>query len=236
MRINQGLAPLSSLILDIATASNHICSITSLLEPKWKNPRALCSGRRSESMGLAGCEGSVVTNPPVKKTQVQYLGRFPGEGHGNPLHCSCLGNPTEEQVEPGGLHSPPGHKELDRTLWLKQVACEDKYQPNYRLWGVFINFLGAHFTLEGNVMNLLIYNYQWSVTDLQCCASFKCTASLSTTHIHSLLKFCSHTGHYRVQSRVLRYTRGPHQLCILTTVVCTFHPNLLISLSFLTIW
>ena len=67
-------------------------------------------------MGLAGCEGSVVTNPPVKKTQVQYLGRFPGEGHGNPLHCSCLGNPTEEQVEPGGLHSPPGHKELDRTL------------------------------------------------------------------------------------------------------------------------
>ena len=31
------------------------------------------------------------------------LGRSPGEGNGNPLQCSCLGNPMEE--EPGGLQS-----------------------------------------------------------------------------------------------------------------------------------
>ena len=29
-------------------------------------------------------------------------GRSPGEGNGNPLQYSCLGNPMDE--EPGGLH------------------------------------------------------------------------------------------------------------------------------------
>ena len=32
---------------------------------------------------------------------VSGLGRFPGEGHGNPRQYSCLGNPMDE--EPGGL-------------------------------------------------------------------------------------------------------------------------------------
>ena len=31
------------------------------------------------------------------------LGRFPGEGNGNPLQCSFLENPMDE--EPGGLQS-----------------------------------------------------------------------------------------------------------------------------------
>ena len=40
------------------------------------------------------------------------LGRSPGEGNGNPLQYSCLGNPITE--EPGGLQSR-GLKESDRT-------------------------------------------------------------------------------------------------------------------------
>ena len=31
------------------------------------------------------------------------LGRYPGEGHGNPLHYSCLENPMDRGA--GGLHS-----------------------------------------------------------------------------------------------------------------------------------
>ena len=34
---------------------------------------------------------------------VSGLGRFPGEGHGNPRQYSCLGNPMDE--EPGGLQT-----------------------------------------------------------------------------------------------------------------------------------
>ena len=37
---------------------------------------------------------------------VPGLGRSPGEGNGNPLQYSCLGNPMD---------SPRGHKELDTT-------------------------------------------------------------------------------------------------------------------------
>ena len=53
--------------------------------------------------------GSVVKNPPANAGgtgdmgSIPGLGRSPGEGHGNPLQCSCLKNPWTE--EPGGLQS-----------------------------------------------------------------------------------------------------------------------------------
>ena len=43
---------------------------------------------------------------------LEWSGRSPGEGNGNPLQYSCLENPTEEL---GGLYSPWSHKELDMT-------------------------------------------------------------------------------------------------------------------------
>ena len=42
--------------------------------------------------------GSAVKNlPVVQETQVQFLGweDSPGEGNGNPLQYSCLGNPMD---------------------------------------------------------------------------------------------------------------------------------------------
>ena len=44
-------------------------------------------------------------------------GRSPGEGNGNPLQYSCLGNPTTE--EPGGLQSM-GSQRLGHNLATKQ--------------------------------------------------------------------------------------------------------------------
>ena len=49
-------------------------------------------------LGFLG--GSVVKNPPAKVGDVGSipgLGRSPGEGIGNPLQYSCLGNPTERR-------------------------------------------------------------------------------------------------------------------------------------------
>ena len=43
---------------------------------------------------------------------IPELGRFPGEGNGNPLQYSCLGNPCTE--EPGRLQSMES-QELDTT-------------------------------------------------------------------------------------------------------------------------
>ena len=51
--------------------------------------------------------GSVVKNSPAKQeTQVNpSVGKTPGEGNGNPLQYSCLGNPWTE--EPGGHDLAP---------------------------------------------------------------------------------------------------------------------------------
>ena len=42
--------------------------------------------------------GSVVKNPPGNAGDtgsIPRLGRSPAEGNGNPLQCSCLGNPMD---------------------------------------------------------------------------------------------------------------------------------------------
>ena len=55
-------------------------------------------------MGFPG--GSVVKNPPANAgdmSSVPGSGSCPGEGNGNPLQCSCLGNLMDR--EPVGLPS-----------------------------------------------------------------------------------------------------------------------------------
>ena len=57
----------------------------------------------------------MVKNPPANagdSGSVPDLGRFPGEGNGNPLQYSYLENPMTE--EPGGLQSM-GSQESDMT-------------------------------------------------------------------------------------------------------------------------
>ena len=55
-------------------------------------------------MGFPG--GSVVKKTPAKAGGMGSIpgwGKSPRGGNGNPLQCSCLGNPWTE--EPGGLQS-----------------------------------------------------------------------------------------------------------------------------------
>ena len=50
--------------------------------------------------------GSVVKNPPANARDMGLtpgLGRFPGEGNGNPIQYSCWETPWRE--EPSGLQS-----------------------------------------------------------------------------------------------------------------------------------
>ena len=56
----------------------------------------------------------MVKNPSAKAGDMGLIprsGRFPGEGNGNPLQYSCLGNPIDRRSLTG--YSPWGHKELD---------------------------------------------------------------------------------------------------------------------------
>ena len=57
--------------------------------------------------------GSVVKNPPANAGDIGSVpdpGRSSGEGNGNPLQYSCLGNPMDR-----GAWSPWGHKGSDTT-------------------------------------------------------------------------------------------------------------------------
>ena len=58
----------------------------------------------------------MVKNPPVNtgdKGSFPGLGRSPGEGNGNPLQYSCLGNPMDREAWQAPVHRFA--KYLDRT-------------------------------------------------------------------------------------------------------------------------
>ena len=65
----------------------------------------------------------MVKNPSVNAEDsglIPGLGRFPKEGNGNPLQCSCLENLQYScQMSLAG-YSPCGHKESDMTHCLTQ--------------------------------------------------------------------------------------------------------------------
>ena len=57
-------------------------------------------------LGFPG--GSAIKNPPASTGDMGLIpgsGRSPGERNGNPLQHSCLGNPRQEEEEPGELQS-----------------------------------------------------------------------------------------------------------------------------------
>ena len=66
------------------------------------------------NLGFPG--GSEVKNPPINSGDMRLIpgsGRSPGEGNGNPLQYSCLGNPMDRGAwteEPGRLQSTGSHR------------------------------------------------------------------------------------------------------------------------------
>ena len=58
--------------------------------------------------------GSVVKYPPANAGDVGLIsgsGRSPGEGNGNPLQYSCLGNPMDRGAWQATAHGVPKSKE-----------------------------------------------------------------------------------------------------------------------------
>ena len=82
-------------------------------------PRSLCSRNYSMYKYGASQGALVVKNPFASAGDIKNaglipgLGRFPGEGNGNPLQYSCLENPLDKKSLAG--YSPWGHKEWGRT-------------------------------------------------------------------------------------------------------------------------
>ena len=63
----------------------------------------------------------MVKNPPANAGDLGSIpgsGRSPGEGNGNPLHYSCLGNPMDRGAWQATVHGVT--KESDTTQRLEQ--------------------------------------------------------------------------------------------------------------------
>ena len=60
-----------------------------------------------------GSDGKVSVYNAGDLGSIPGLGKFPGEGNGNPLQDYCLENPTDRGAWLG--YSPWGHKESDTT-------------------------------------------------------------------------------------------------------------------------
>ena len=60
-----------------------------------------------------GSDGKVSARNAGVPGLIPGLGRFAGEGNGNPLQYSCLENPHGQRTLVG--YSPWGHKESDTT-------------------------------------------------------------------------------------------------------------------------
>ena len=83
----EGLAHAQSILQDVGMSSQE-----------GKNFSASSATEKSKEKQLGFPGGSVVTNPPAHAVHaglIPGLGRSPGEGNGNPLQYSCLGNPME---------------------------------------------------------------------------------------------------------------------------------------------
>ena len=80
-------------------------------------------------MGFPG--GSVVKNPPANTgdardvDSIPGLGRSPGEGNGNPLQNSCLGNPLDKGAWWATVHGVT--KESDMTERLNNNNSSNLY-------------------------------------------------------------------------------------------------------------
>ena len=61
-----------------------------------------------------GSEGKACVYNERHLGSIPGLGRFPGEGNGNPLQYSCLENPMDKRAW-CRLHYPWGHNELGTT-------------------------------------------------------------------------------------------------------------------------
>ena len=81
-------------------------------------------------MGLPG--GTVVKNPPASAGDaglIPGLGRFPGEGNGNPLQYSCLENPMNRGAWQAIVHGVTKESDPTEHTCTHGVSSEPQKSP-----------------------------------------------------------------------------------------------------------
>ena len=88
------------------------------------------------------------------------LGRFPGEGNGNPLQYSCLGNLTDRGAWRARVHGVS--VQSDMTLWLNNNSNILLRVENYRKFTMLIILYYKHeFLTHFQIQESTFYNIFW---------------------------------------------------------------------------
>ena len=75
------------------------------------------------------------------------LGRFPGEGNGNPLQYPCMGNPVHRGAWQAAVHGVTKESDTAYLLKNKDNGCpSSSTQPSPPLWS---HACVVHLALEG---------------------------------------------------------------------------------------
>ena len=78
----------------------------------------------------------MVKNPPANAGDVGSSpgsGRSPGERNGNPLQCSCLGNPMDRGAWRAAVHGVSGHKLVTRQQQVRIINNNEVYNKFLKL-------------------------------------------------------------------------------------------------------
>ena len=93
---------------------------------------------------------SVVKNPPANAGNAASIpgwGRSSGDGNGNPLQYSCLGNPLDRGA--WRVNRPQGHKRVRHDLAIKTTSKNKKLQQ--QIEHLFICLLPICILLQRNI-------------------------------------------------------------------------------------
>ena len=78
----------------------------------------------------------MVKNPPANAGDVGSSpgsGRSPGERNGNPLQCSCLGNPMDRGAWRATVHRVSGHELVTRQQQVRIINNNEVYNKFLKL-------------------------------------------------------------------------------------------------------
>ena len=90
-----------------------------------------------------------------------WVAKVPWRRNGNPLQCSCLGNPMDRSLVG---YSPWGHKESDRTEWLT-LMIEQRWRIHLPVQEIWVWSLGQEEPLETEMAthsNILTWRIPWT--------------------------------------------------------------------------